>query len=484
MYLRIKLLQNMTKASGEAQMGHEDAHRVQRPVLSRQTLTPPPLPAAAAAAVAEAAQLQRQRQPLQAAAAYRQALGHCPGDMRLHTNLGDCLWLADRPWEALGPLLEAIRLAPGQALPHRTLAHVLRDLNRFEQAEAYYLKAWQLEADPTTAWGLSQTLIGLERYAEAYQWSENRFAMAEASCYRPLPHWPGPEAAGPGPGTPAPLHIWSEQGFGDTLQYLRWLQPLCRQPGLRLLEVEPPLVSLLQEGLSWLEHPPQVQAKQDSPTPVPGASVSLLSLPHLLGGAPLEPQALAASAAYLRLGSKPGDGGPDRPQEWPPQGRQPRVGLTWAAGRKADDGFTWREFLKRSLPTEQLLALASGLQARGAELHNLQFCADTELQDQPWASRLAPGSDFLVQARQMANLDLVISVDTATAHLAGAMGLPCWLLLPFSADPRWLRQRPDSVWYPTMKLFRQPSSGDWPRVVDALLISFERHTAQLNWLDP
>ena len=85
--------------------------------------------------------------------------------MRLHTNLGNCLWLADRPWEALAPLLEAIRLAPGQALPHRILAHVLRDLNRYEKAEAYYLQAWRLDPEPTTAWGLSQTLIGLERYA-------------------------------------------------------------------------------------------------------------------------------------------------------------------------------------------------------------------------------------------------------------------------------------------------------------------------------
>jgi hypothetical protein len=64
------------------------------------------------------------------------------------------------------------------------------------------------------------------------------------------------------------------------------------------------------------------------------------------------------------------------------------------------------------------------------------------------------------------------------------MGLPCWLLLPFSADPRWLRQRQDSVWYPTMKLFRQPSGGDWPPVVDAVLFSFERQGAQLNLLDP
>ena len=453
-----------------------DAHQGQAPPLHGRKLTWPPLPPAAVAAVAAAEGLKLQRRPLEAAAAYRQALGHCPGDMRLHNNLGDCLWLADRPWEALGPLLEATRLAPGEALPHRTLAHVLRDLNRFEKAESYYLKAWQLNPEPTTAWGLSQTLIGLERYAESYQWSEQRFSMAEADCYRPQPHWQGPGPDWQGAQANAHLHIWSEQGFGDTFQYLRWLPPLCHRPGLRTLEVEPPLVSLLQEGLSWLEHPPLVQAKQDSPTPVPGASVSLLSLPHLLGGAPLPSQ--RASAAYLRIRSNPA-GGPDQRQSGPP-----RVGLTWAAGRKSDDCFTWREFVKRSLPAESLLALTSGLRAGGAELHNLQFGADAELLDLPWASRLQPGSDFLAQARQMANLDLVISVDTATAHLAGAMGLPCWLLLPFSADPRWLRQRHDSVWYPTMKLFRQPSGGDWARVVDAVLISYRHQASQLNWLDP
>jgi ADP-heptose:LPS heptosyltransferase len=160
------------------------------------------------------------------------------------------------------------------------------------------------------------------------------------------------------------------------------------------------------------------------------------------------------------------------------------VGLVWAAGRKSDDCFIWREFLKRSLPAEQLLALSAGLEASGAELHNLQFGADADLIDRAWVGRLPPHSDFLEQARQMANLDLVISVDTATAHLAGAMGLPCWLLLPFSADPRWLRQRQDSVWYPSLKLFRQPASGDWRQVVAAVVHSFQRQAATFNWLDP
>jgi hypothetical protein len=246
-----------------------------------------------------------------------------------------------------------------------------------------------------------------------------------------------------------------------------------------VLEVEPPLVNLLREGLSWLEHPPQVEAKQDSPAPIPGSSVSLLSLPHHLGGAPLTHQAEPAGAAYLRIAPLPGGDAPGQRQPG-----APRVGLAWAAGRKTEDCFTWREFLKRSLPAEHLLALSAGLEASGAALHNLQFGPDADLIDRAWFGRLEPNSDFLEQARLMANLDLVISVDTATAHLAGAMGLPCWLLLPFSADPRWLRQRQDSVWYPTMKLFRQPASGDWRQVVTAVIHSFHRQAVTLNWLDP
>jgi len=464
----------------EAQMGHANAQGAQLQQFDAQKLTSP-----FSAAVDRAESLKQGLKPLQAAAVYRQALVHSPQELRLHNNLGDCLWLADHPLEALGPLLEASRLDPQQALPHRGLANVLRDLNRFEKSAEFYLKSWQLAADPTTAWSLSQILIGLERYAEAYRWAEIRFAMAEASCYRPQPYWPGPQAYCPGPQDAGalvqpstPLHIWSEQGFGDTFQYLRWLKPLCSQPGHRVLEVEPPLVNLLREGLSWLEHPPLVEAKQDSPAPIPGSSVSLLSLPHHLGGAPLAPQAELAGAAYLRIA--PHSSG--RPGQRQPG--SPRVGLAWAAGRKKDDCFIWREYLKRSLPAEQLLALTSGLEASGAELHNLQFGSDADLIDRAWVGRLEPDSDFLAQARLMANLDLVISVDTATAHLAGAMGLPCWLLLPFSADPRWLRQRQDSVWYPTMKLFRQSGSGDWRQVVMAVVHSFRRHAANLNWLDP
>ena len=459
----------------EAQMGQADALGAQQQPLDAQKLTSP----LSAAAIAMAESLRQRRQPLEAAAIYRQALDHSPRDMRLHNNLGDCLWLADHPWEALAPLLEASRLDPLHALPQRGLANVLRDLNRFEKAEEYYLRSWQLAADPTTAWSLSQILIGLERFAEAFRWAECRFAMAEASFYRPKPYWQGPQAAGALAQPNTPLYIWSEQGFGDTFQYLRWLKPLCSQPGHRVLEVPPPLVNLLREGLSWLEYPPLVEAKQDSPAPIAGSSVSLLSLPHHLGGAPLSPQSELAGAAYLRIAPHPSG---DRLGQRQPGA--PRVGLAWAAGRKEDDCFTWREFVKRSLPAEQLLALSSGLEASGAELHNLQFGPDADLLERAWVGRLQPDGDFLEQARLMANLDLVISVDTATAHLAGAMGLPCWLLLPFSADPRWLRKRQDSVWYPTMKLFRQSGSGDWRQVVTAVVHSFKRHAASFNWLDP
>jgi ADP-heptose:LPS heptosyltransferase len=147
----------------------------------------------------------------------------------------------------------------------------------------------------------------------------------------------------------------------------------------------------------------------------------------------------------------------------------------WAAGRKLDDPFSAREYRKRSLPAQALGALLEGLQRQGAELVNLQHGLDRDQADpwlHCWTDHLPEDADFAVTAAWVRQLDLVICVDTAMAHLAGALGHPGWVLLPFSADPRWLRGRSDSVWYPSLRLWRQPSSGNWDAVVDDVLDAF------------
>ena len=402
---------------------------------------------------------------LQAAHHYRLAIPLLPGDHRLPTNLGNVLWLAGDPESARQAFEQAATLATAESLPLRGLGNALRDLNAFEQADAAYGQARQLADDPLTAWNHSQLLLGLERYGEAYAAAERRLELAAMLPFRPVPYAsPASHPSLRGEASDEPLHLWSEQGMGDTLQYLRWLTLLGQQPHSITLEVEHQLVELLRQGLSWFPHPPSVVAKPRDGGAAPeiaAAHAPLMSLPYYLGGAPL-----ASAEHYLRHPGWPGPQGERRERPYP------RIGLVWAAGRKLDDPFTAREYHKRSLPPQALGALVEGLHRAGAQLVNLQVGPDRDaaaLLASRFAEALDPSADFAATAAVVRQLDLVITVDTAMAHLAGALGHPGWVLLPWSADPRWLRQRTDSPWYPSLQLWRQPTSGDWLAVVDALL---------------
>jgi tetratricopeptide (TPR) repeat protein len=395
-----------------------------------------------------------------AAECYRDALPLLPDDHRLLANLGNALWLSDQPTPAREAYELAVTLAPSEPLPLRGLGNALRDLGAFEQADHAYTGSLALADDPLTAWNHSQLLLGLERYEDAFTAAERRLELAAMLPFRPGPY-AHEHSTLRGEASAEPLHLWSEQGLGDTLQYVRWFCLIGQQPNAVHLEVEHQLVRLFQHGLHWLPHPPQVLAKPadgSAVSPITDAQLPLMSLPFHLGGAPL-----AGEAPYLRHASWQASA-EDRPY--------PRIGLVWAAGRKLDDPFTAREYHKRSLPPQALGALVEGLHLAGAQLVNLQLGPDRDAA-LPLASRFAEAipenADFADTAALVRQLDLVISVDTAMAHLAGALGHPAWILLPWSADPRWLRERSDSPWYPSLRLWRQPRSGDWLAVVDALL---------------
>jgi tetratricopeptide (TPR) repeat protein len=411
----------------------------------------------------------------QAAWLYGVALQLAPQDHRLHTNLGNVFWLADQPDRAVSCFERAVGLAPDQALPYRGLGNALRDLNAFERAAEAYEQALRHDPAPLTAWNLSQTLIGLERYGEAYARAEERLAIPEMLAYRDPPYWHG-SGAHQDLAAQGQLRLWSEQGFGDTLQYLRWVAPLCHRPNQLCLEVEWQLVAVVQHGLAWLPYPPLVVAKDRAgaaPDPISDPQGPLMSLAHHCGGAPLIDVWSGGEGEI----AGPGRLGYLHSDHWPRRAptQQPRVGLVWAAGRKLDDPFSAREYRKRSLPAQALGALLEGLQRQGAELVNLQHGLDRDQADpwlHCWTDHLPEDADFAVTAAWVRQLDLVICVDTAMAHLAGALGHPGWVLLPFSADPRWLRGRSDSVWYPSLRLWRQPSSGNWDAVVDDVLDAF------------
>ena len=417
---------------------------------------PPALGIRAELARAEVAQ--RQGLFLEAVQVLRRAASAWPGDHRVQANLGNALWLADRPAEALDPYQKATLLAPGDPVVCRGLANVYVDLGRFEAADRAYHRSLVLMADPATAWNHSQLLVGLERYAEGYALAESRWNLAGVTAYRGVEQ----RCTGVAQLERGHLRVWSEQGLGDTLQHLRWLGPLLQRRGDTpepvVLELEPCLVPLVEQALLPSQPGLVVEAKDSSGAKAyEGLHVPLLGLPHWLGARPMPEHAAALS--------HPAWSGPN-------SHRTPRVGVVWAAGRKLDDPFQRREYLKRSLPAAALAQLVSGLRGAGIAPVNLQFGPDRELGMalNPTFSEAQPvDADFGATAAWVADLDLVISVDTAMAHLVGAMGRPGLVLLPWAAAPRWLRGSSRSPWYPSLRLFRQPRPGDWVTLMDTVV---------------
>ena len=369
-------------------------------------------------------------------------------------NRANALWLHDDPWAALPETQRAVALLPEHPLAWRCLGNVLQDLGQLEDALVAYQRSLELEAEAATAFNASKVLLGLGRFAQAYGLAEQRLAKPGFAAYRPGPYWQGwPHARD--------LWVWSEQGFGDGLQHLRWLVPLLQQGKAITLEIEPALVGLAARGLAWAGGRLEVRPRRDTPEPLPPGACQgpLLSLPHLLGGAPL-----ATAVPYLRL---PLQGRSQRAAK----AHRPRIGLVWASGQFLDGHVLERDYRRKSLLGAPLQSLLNGLAQRPVELVALQFGEDW--QPPPWigrfAAQLPQTADFEEQAAWMAELDLLISVDTAAAHLGGALGLPVWTLLPWAAEARWQVERHSSPWYPSMRLLRQPSHGDWYGLIQLLV---------------
>jgi len=415
--------------------------------------------------------LQQQGSWLAAAAAYAELAALVPSDHRFLANQANALWLADLPEAAHRCYRRALALQPDCAISLRGLASCLRDLNQFEEAlELHQSLAHQIplaSADgQANLWAHSQLLMGLERYGEAFALMAARTAARQSDISQDLM---------------GDVILVSEQGFGDSLQFVRFLPDLVRRRlaaglkgGVELL-VEPALVTLFIEGLAWLGDPPRILPKPPA-TSRASQGLSLLELPHALGGDQALPSGM--EKGYLR--SPLWSGTP----RWLPRassrtewtaGTGPAIGLVSAAGRKLDDPFCAREYQKRTLPERELWRLVEGLKQQGSLVYDLQFGSDQARHRALALELLDPGlslEGFASTARVLAQLDLVITVDTAMAHLVGAMGRPGWVLLPWSADPRWLSATPTTPWYPSLRLFRQGRGGDWNGAVDQLLAAF------------
>jgi len=382
-----------------------------------------------------------------ARARFRQALDLDPGLVDAAINLA-CLHLdAREPAEALEMGRRAVALAPGDAAAHNTLGAVLESAGAHGEAAAAYRRA--VDLDPGSAdmrFNLATALLRLGQWEEG--WRAYRARLATDCCppRDPVaPEWDGAALDG------RRLLVLAEQGLGDTLQFCRYLSAL---PGAG------EVVFLVQPGLGEVLQPVAGATRVlegDLRAPIPAGlgcdvQVHLLSLPGLLGTRPGNVparvpylQADASRMARFAQGRGPGDG--------------LRVGLIHAGnpGHRRD-----RE---RSCPYG---ALAPLLGIPGVRFHSFQQGAGRDA-GADGVTDLAPRCRRVEDlAAALATMDLVLSVDSMPAHLAGALGVPVWLLLDAVPDWRWMVQGDTTPWYPSMRLYRQPAPGAWGEVIEAV----------------
>ncbi|HEY1931659.1 MAG TPA: tetratricopeptide repeat protein [Acetobacteraceae bacterium] len=413
--------------------------------------------------------------PEEAQASYRAALRLRPDDPEIHNNLGSALCSSWHNAEGEACYREALRRRPDYPEAHVNLGAALGNLGRHAEAEAVYraaIQRWPDDHDPHNNLGMLLLLTG--RFAEGwheYEWRwQTKYLVGDFRKF-PVPQWNG-EPIGD-----RTLLVHAEQGFGDTIQFCRYV-PLITRARI-ILEVQPPLVRLL----SQLQGVAAVIARGD-PLPPFDLHCPLLSLPRAFGTTretiPRETPYLAADPALVaawrqRLAAVDGL----------------RVGLVWTGGQRLDVELA-AAGRRRSTTLEAMAPLAD---VPGVSFVSLQ-------KDAP-AAHPPPGMtlhdftaelhDFVDTAALIECLDLAIGVDTAVAHLAGALGKPVWLLNRFDTDWRWMLDRDDSPWYPRLRQFRQSSAGDWAgvmlRVQDALrrLASGEHDALRrgpAGWPDP
>jgi len=377
--------------------------------------------------------------------AYREALRHKPDLPDGANNLGLALREANRFEDAAAIFQDALRRTPGDDTVRGNLAGVLKDLGRLTEAETLYREALcRHPEDPVLHYNLAVLLLLAGRWREGWtEWEWRLRARPATARAFTQPLWRGEALNG------RRLLVHTAEGLGDTLQFVRFLRALP-DDGAVLLEVQKPLVRLLA-GLAGTNG---VFAPGEAPPC--DLHCPLLSLPHWLDAA----QDNHAGVPYLTAD-------PTLVSFWQQRVTKLdglRVGLAWA-GNPGDVRLDRR----RSIPLDRLAPLAA---VPGVSLVSLQKDGRTALAGSPlgavvndWTEDLA---DFADTAALVQTLDLVIAVDTAVAHLAGALGKPVWLMNRIDTCWRWLLYRDDSPWYPTLRQFRQPAPGAWDPVIAAV----------------
>ncbi|HET9045699.1 MAG TPA: DUF5672 family protein [Casimicrobiaceae bacterium] len=370
-----------------------------------------------------------------------------PAEPEFHNNAGLVLAAMGRHDDATAAYRRTLALAPQHATAWSNVGLSLTATNALPAAIDAFSRAITIAPDHGEAhWNFALALLrsgDFTRGLREYEW-RLRLPAFRGAAPPPTPRWTGDDVAG------KTLLVIAEQGLGDTLHFLRFARDLTARGARVVVEVPRALAKLATTV-------PGVAAvtARDEPRPPHDAWIPLMSVPLAIGLTKLPDTAVVPYLAIdpARRTEVAAELGRVTP-------RRPRVGIAWAG---APDNTQDR---LRSCP---LAALATLLQRDDVTWVSLQKGdGEEEIATVPAAERLAlidARNDFDSTAALVAGLDLVITVDTSIAHLAGALARPVWILLPYAADWRWQQTRSDTPWYPTARLFRQPRSADWGSVV-------------------
>ncbi len=389
------------------------------------------------------------------------AIALSPDLAELHNNRGNALKGLERIEEALAGYDRAIALKPDYALAHNNRGICLDDLMRCEEALSSFRTALALQPDYGDAhWNVAVNRLRAGDFKTG--WVEHEWRWKAASLRlkaRPFdqPLWLGGEPIG---GKLLLLH--NDQGLGDAIQFCRYIPHLAARGARVILEVDKPLKDLLP-GVAGIS---QCVVKGE-PLPDFELHCPLSSLP-LAFGTTLE--TIPSTTPYLSVGENARDW-----TAWLGATRLPRVGLVWSGNPDHKNDHN------RSIPLKTLLPLLD-VEARFVSLQKNARPGDQVVLGER-RDILDAGPELLSfadTAALIAELDLVISVDTSVAHLAGSLGKPVWILLPYLPDWRWLLERTHSPWYPTARLFRQTETRQWNQVVGQARDALQRFVAEMS----
>lgn len=392
----------------------------------------------------------------------RQALKIRPGFNHALVNLGSILAHRGEYAQAADYYLQAIQTDPLDHAAYANLGNLFKAQGRLDETIRQYQKALEIKPEFAQAHAnLGVVLLLNGDYSNGWREYEWRWKVKQTARLLPSfsqPWWDGGDLTG------KTILLHAEQGFGDTLQFVRYATPIAEKGAKVIIECPKSVQRLLVNSPAIARH--TIVTKSDL-KPSFDVHCPMLSIPNALG---TTLETIPGGVPYLR--AVDADIARWREALQSDVGTF-KVGLVWAGNKLHLNDHN------RSISLSALAPLAQP----GVTFYSLQKGESASMiRSAPQGLNLreppTPLGDFADTAALMMNLDLVISVDTSVVHLAGAIGRPVWVMLPFDPDWRWLLARSDSPWYPTMRLFRQPSPGDWTHVIAAIAESLKQATAR------